>query len=110
MSECESCGQQYGFHLETCRVLKTENAFAVDEDFFIPRKDELELFYAGQCQAHINISSSAFDSDISFVARNGDAVLRIDAEGNIYVKGKLTVNDKQFVDEFRAWFLGRNEP
>lgn len=33
----------------------------------------------------------------------GREVLRFDASGDIYVKGKLTTNDKVAVDSFREW-------
>lgn len=46
--------------------------------------------------------------NFSFVGNDGSEILRLDANGDIFVKGKLVENDKQVVDGMRAFLTSHN--
>lgn len=57
-----------------------------------------------QQHSHINFSDSVTKpSHISFYAGGGVEMMRLEANGDIYVKGRLVENDELVVQTFKQW-------
>lgn len=51
------------------------------------------------------------DGDICFAVRDHEAIIKLKANGDIYVKGKLIENDKELVQALREFLLiGKRTP